>query len=89
MKKSYIKYLAGLLLFGSNGVIASLIHLSSYEIVLLRSMLGAALLLGLFFLTGRRFTALRHKKDLLFIGLSGAAMAADWLLLFEAYARSL
>lgn len=87
MKKSYIKYFAGLLLFGSNGVIASCIHLSSYEIVLLRSVLGAALLLGLFLITGHRFTAFRHKKDLLFIVLSGIAMAADWLLLFEAYAR--
>ena len=47
MKKSYLKYLAGLLLFGSNGVVASYIHLSSCEIVLLRSVLGAALLLGL------------------------------------------
>ncbi len=56
MKKSYIKYLAGLLLFGSNGVIASSIHLSSYEIVLLRSVLGAALaaaLLGAFFISGQ------------------------------------
>lgn len=50
-------------------------------------MLGIALLLGLFLITGHRFTALRHKKDLLFIALSGIAMAADWLLLFEAYAR--
>ena len=50
-------------------------------------MLGIALLFGLFFLTGHRFTAFRHKKDLLFIALSGVAMAADWLLLFEAYAQ--
>ena len=87
MKKSYLKYLAGLLLFGSNGVVASYIHLSSYEIVLLRSVLGAALLLGLFLITGQRFTSLRHKKDFLFIAVSGIAMAADWLLLFEAYAQ--
>lgn len=87
MKKSYLKYFAGLLLFGSNGVVASYIHLSSYEIVLLRSVLGMALLLALFFITGHRVTALGHKKDLLFIALSGVAMAADWLLLFEAYAQ--
>ncbi len=80
-KKSYLKYLAGLLLFGSNGVVASYIDLSGYEIVLLRSVLGIALLLVLFFITGHRFTALRHKKDLMFIALSGIAMAADWLLL--------
>ena len=87
MKKSYLKYLAGLLLFDSNGVIANYIHLSSYEIVLLRSVLGIALLFGLFLITGHRFTAFRHKKDLLFIAISGVAMAADWLFLFEAYAQ--
>lgn len=87
MKKEYMKYFAALLLFGSNGVVASAIALSSYEIVLLRSVLGGALLLILFFAAGNRMTALQHKKDLLFIMLSGIAMAADWLLLFEAYAR--
>ncbi len=87
MKKAYLKYLAGLLLFGSNGVVASFIHLNSYEIVLLRSVLGAALLLVLFRLLGGRFTFRQHRRDALFIALSGVAMAADWLLLFEAYAQ--
>ncbi len=87
MKRSYIKYFAALLLFGSNGIVASLISLSSYEIVLLRSLLGSLLLVGIFFLSGHRLTIWRNKKDLLFIALSGFAMAADWLLLFEAYAQ--
>ncbi len=87
MKKSYLKYFAGLLIFGSNGVVASFIPLSSYEIVLLRSVLGSAALLGLFFLTGHRLTVPERKRDLAFVALSGAAMAADWLLLFEAYAQ--
>lgn len=86
-ERPFFKYLAGLLLFGSNGVVASFIDLSSYEIVLLRSVLGAALLVCLFFITGYRFTAFRHTKDLMYIVVSGVAMAADWLLLFEAYAR--
>lgn len=33
MKQAYIKYLLALLLFGSNGVVASYISLTSYEIV--------------------------------------------------------
>ena len=85
MKKDYWKYLAGLLLFGSNGIIASHIALSSYEIVFLRSVLGSLLLIALFWATGHRFTAFAHKKDLLFIAASGAATAANWLFLFEAY----
>lgn len=87
MKKAYMKYILGLLLFGSNGVVASAIHLSSYEIVLLRSVIGGLLLVLLFFASGNRITALRHKRDLFFVILSGIAMAADWLLLFEAYAQ--
>ena len=87
MSAAFLKYITGLLLFGSNGVVASFISLGSYEIVLLRSFFGALVLLGIFLLSGRRFTAHRHKRDLLFVCLSGAAMAADWLFLFEAYAR--
>lgn len=85
MKKDYVKYLIGLLLFGSNGVIASHIALTSGEIVFLRSILGSALLIGLFLFSGHRFTVKEYKKDALFIASSGVAMAADWLLLFEAY----
>lgn len=85
MRKAYGKCLAALLLFGFNGVVASRIHLSSYEIVTLRSVLGGALLLGLFLAAGHRFTVRRHRRDLAYIAVSGAAMGAEWLLLYEAY----
>lgn len=87
VKKSYLKYFLGLLLFGSNGIVASFIHLNSYEIVLLRAVLGSVLLFILFLATGHRFTFFSHKRDYLFVALSGVSMAADWLLLFEAYAE--
>lgn len=41
MKSSYYKYFAALLLFGFNGIVASNINLPSYEIVLLRLLLGS------------------------------------------------
>ena len=85
MKKPVVPYLSALLLFGSNGLAASFIDLPSDQIVLLRTALGAALLLALFLLSGQERTAAKHRRALLFIALSGAAMAADWLLLFEAY----
>lgn len=85
MKKSYLKYFSALILFGSNGLVASYIALNSYEVVLLRSFLGIVLLMGIFFCTKRHFTAFAHRQDLLYIALSGVAMAADWLFLFEAY----
>lgn len=85
MRRSYFKYLAALFLFGSNGFVASFISLTSYETVLTRSVLGSALLIALYFLTGHDLSFIKHKKDLAFIALSGVAMAADWLFLFEAY----
>lgn len=85
MKTAYFKYLLALLLFGSNGVVASRIALTSCEIVLLRSVLGCMMLIAIFFATGHRLTAFKNKKALLFIALSGLAMALDWLFLFEAY----
>ena len=87
MKRAYLTYFLALLLFGSNGVVASHIGLNSYEIVLLRSLLGSAILIAIFIFSRHKLTALQNKKDLLFIALSGLAMAADWLFLFEAYAQ--
>lgn len=86
MKRTqFLKYLAALLLFGSNGVAASRISLSSMEIVLLRVLFGSVLLLAFFLLSGGRFTALRHPRQLGFLAVSGAAMGLNWVFLFEAY----
>ena len=48
-KKSFLKYLCALLTFGLNGIVASHISMSSYEIVFLRTLIGSALLMILFF----------------------------------------
>lgn len=86
MKQAYFKYILSLLLFGSNGVVASFIGLNSYEIVFLRSLLGSIFLIAIFFLTGQKPTALHNKKDLFYIILAGISLAANWLFIFEAYA---
>ena len=72
-KKAFLKCLVALLLFGSNGVVAAWIPLSSLHIVLLRTLLGGLFLLGLFFLRGGRFTFHRKKKSFGFLALSGSA----------------
>lgn len=87
MKKSFLQYLAALLLFGSNGIVASRIALSSYEIVLLRSGIGCVVLAALFVLRRQRFTCLQHRRELADIALSGAAMGASWMCLYEGYVR--
>lgn len=48
MKKNYFKYILALLLFGSNGIVASHIDNASYEIVFMRTLIGSLLLIALF-----------------------------------------
>ena len=81
------KYISALLLYGANGVVASFIALESGQIVLLRCALGSLTLLALFYLGGGRLSGIGNRRDLTLLAVSGAAMAADWLLLYEAYAR--
>ena len=47
-EKAFLKYLSALLLFGLNGIVASHIAMSSYEIVFLRTLIGSILLISLF-----------------------------------------
>lgn len=84
-KKAFTKYIASLLLFGLNGIVASHIALNSYEIVFLRTMIGGALLVILFLLGKGKFHILQHKKDALYITLSGIAMGTSWMFLYEGY----
>ena len=81
------RYIPALLLYGANGVVASFIALESGQIVLLRCVLGSLTLLALFYLGGGRLSGLGDRRVLALLAVSGAAMAADWLLLYEAYAR--
>ena len=67
------RYLAGLLLYSTNGVAASFIHMSSLAIVLLRTLLGFLLLTAIFYGSGGRLRG-EKRKDCVFVLLSGAAM---------------
>ena len=84
-KPAYLSDFIALLLFGSNGTVASAIALSSYEIVLLRCLIGCVFLWGVFLLTRQRLTLGRHKVHALFLAASGAAMGLGWVFLYEAY----
>ena len=84
-KKAFIKYISALLLFGLNGIVASNISLSSYEIVFLRTLIGSVLLVLLFLIGKGKFHIKEYKKDAFFIILSGVAMGTSWMFLYEAY----
>lgn len=83
--KSLYKYILALLLFGSNGIVASHIEMSSYEIVMYRTMLGSILLIGMYLLKYKRFTFYKYGKSLLFLLGSGMSMGISWIFLYEAY----
>lgn len=84
-KKAFIKYLSALLLFGLNGIVASNIALSSYEIVFWRTLIGSILLIILFFASKGKFNIVTYRKDTVYIILSGMAMGTSWMFLYEAY----
>lgn len=88
MTKDTQKYLLSLVLFGTNGIVANLIDLPSTFVVLARVALGAALLAGLVLFSRKNRNNLAskaHPKQALYLALSGAALGAAWLFLFESY----
>lgn len=87
MKKAYFKYIAALLLFGSNGIVASYILLNSYEIVFLRTLIGSSFLLLIFVLSKHKVQLWKNKSHFLYLMISGAALGTSWILLYEAYSQ--
>ena len=86
MNRNLISYLAALLLFGSNGIVASAIALPSADIVLLRTFLGALSLAAVLLATQRHgLEGTRRPREAAAIAVSGAALGASWIFLFQAY----
>ncbi len=87
MKKAYFSFIFSLLLFGANGIIAGHIALSSTDIVLYRTLIGSLLLLLIFVVSRKKWTFYKHRKDFSFLILSGVAMGASWMFLYESFAQ--
>lgn len=83
--KYYLMFVAAMLIFGSNGVFASMLEMSGPQLVLLRTLIGGAVLLIIILISRSRTpkeVLLREKWRLLF---AGVCLGANWALLFEAY----
>lgn len=87
MQTAYLRYLTALFLFGSNGIVASHIALASYEIVFFRLCLGSLFLLLLCLATKQNLDFRQYPRDLFLNILSGMAMGASWLFVYEAYVQ--
>lgn len=86
MNNGLFTYLAALLLFGSNGIIAAAIALPSSDIVLLRTFLGALSLVTILAITQRHnLQAPSRPREAAALLLSGAALGASWIFLFRTY----
>jgi drug/metabolite transporter (DMT)-like permease len=87
MKSAYFKYVVALFLFGFNGIVASYIILNSYEIVYLRTLIGSIFLIFVFALSKQKVQFWKNKSHFLYLVISGIAMGASWIFLFDAYAQ--
>ena len=65
--KAAFKYIAALLLFGSNGIVARYISLSSYEIVFTRTLIGALFLILIFVFSKQKVQVGRDKPHFLYL----------------------
>lgn len=87
MKNAYFKYVIALLLFGSNGIVASYILLNSYAIVYLRTLIGSIFLIFVFALAKQKIQFWKNKSHFFYLVISGVAMGTSWIFLFEAFAQ--
>ena len=87
MKKTYFKYITALILFGLNGIVASHISLSSYEIVFTRTLIGSFFLILIFIISKKEVRFWENKLHFLYLLISGVAMGTSWMFLYEAYAQ--
>ena len=86
-RRGYLKYIAALLLFGSNGIVAGKIALDSYEIVFTRTLIGSLFLILIFLFSKQKTQFWKNRRHSLYLVISGVAMGTSWLFLYEAYAQ--
>ena len=85
-KRAFATYIASLLLFGTNGVVAAYITgMGSTQIVLVRTMLGSMMLISVFLLLRGRFRIFGDRKAATMLIISGVSMGVSWMFQYEAY----
>ena len=86
MNRDLIKFISGLLIFGTNGIVASHIGMTGFGIVLWKTLIGSIAVFAFFYLSGGRFELKKaDRKDLGYLFISGLAMGLSWICLYEAF----
>lgn len=79
------KYITAMLIFGTIGIFVKYIPYPSSVIALIRGMIGVIFLLVSLVLLKQKLSLNAIRNNLLLLFLSGAAIGANWICLFEAY----
>lgn len=80
-----ISMTAAMVIFGTLAPFVRAVGVSSGELALYRAVMATVLVGGFLLVTRQPIPLGNIKKELLLLLLSGAAMGANWILLFEAY----
>lgn len=80
----YAMYILSMLMFGTNGLLVSRISIQSSQIVLLRTLIGGAVLTTIVLLRGG-FDRKAVRADFPMLLLGGIALGLNWVTLFGAY----
>ena len=80
-----LKLSLSMLIFGTIGIFVKYIPLTSGMVAMTRGYMGAAFLLFVMLVSGKKVSFSAIKKNALLLVVSGAAIGINWIFLFEAY----
>ena len=83
--KYCVMYIVSLLIFGSNGVFASHIDMTSAEIVCMRTLIGSLALILVLLISRTKLDWAVMKLEAFKLIAAGICLGVNWALLFEAY----
>lgn len=83
--KYCVMYIVSLLIFGSNGVFASHIDMTSAEIVCMRTLIGSLALILVLLVSRTKLDWAVMKREVFKLIAAGICLGVNWALLFEAY----
>ena len=83
--KSRLSVIAAMVIFGTIGIFRKYIDLPSSGLAVARGLIGAAFLLLVVLITGKKLDKAAIKSNLWLLLVSGAFIGINWMLLFESY----
>ena len=84
-KTNKLMFISSMAIFGTIAIFVRNIPLPSGEIALYRALLACVLIGAFLIIKGHKISITKIKKALPLLFISGIAMGANWIFLFEAY----